>query len=220
MTDLFATAAGPWLAVLASGIYHGVNPGMGWPLAVAAALMERRASALPAALAALAAGHFAAMMAVLLPFALMTLLVDWQREIRIGAGAVVIVLGVWLLFNRRHPRFLARVPPSRLALWSFLVAVAHGAGLMLVPIYLGLCGADTLDAGHRAAADLMARNAGLSLLVAVVHTAAMIVSGGVLAFGVYRWLGLGFLSRSWFDLDVVWALSLILVGAIAVATAI
>lgn len=220
MTDLFATAAGAWLAVLASGIYHGVNPGMGWPLAVAAALMERRASALPAALAALAAGHLAAMMAVLLPFALMTLLVDWQREIRIGAGAVVIVFGVWLLFNRRHPRFLARVPPSRLVLWSFLVAIAHGAGLMLVPIYLGLCGADALDAGHRAASDLMARNAGLSLLVAVVHTAAMIVSGGALAFGVYRWLGLAFLSRSWFDLDVVWALSLILVGAIGLATAI
>ncbi len=214
-----STTAGLWLAVVASGIYHGLNPGMGWPLVVSAALMERRQSAMWAALAALAAGHFVAMLAILLPFAMMSVLIGWQREIRIGAGAVVIALGFWLLFNRPHPRFLARVPPTRLALWSFLVALAHGAALMLVPIYLGLCGTAELDAGHRAATELMAQNAGLSLLVAAMHTGAMIVSGGAVAYGVYRWLGLGFLSKSWFDLGVLWAVSLILVGAIGVFTA-
>ncbi|MCF6112908.1 hypothetical protein L2331_23900 [Mesorhizobium muleiense] len=217
--ELLSTTAGLWFAVVASGIYHGVNPGMGWPLAVSAALMERRAYALPGALLALAFGHLVAMTVVLLPFALMTVLVDWQTEIRVGAGLIVVALGVWLLFNRRHPRFLARVPPSRLALWSFLVAVAHGAGLMLVPIYLGLCGVVETDAGHRAATALIARTAALSIGVAAVHTGAMITAGGALAFGVYRWLRLRFLSKSWFDLDVIWALSLVLVGAIGVFSA-
>jgi hypothetical protein len=216
MADLIPTTAGLWLAVVGSGVYHGVNPGMGWPLAVSAALMERRASALPAALTALSFGHLVAMTAILLPFALMTVLVERQGQIRIGAGLIVVALGVFLLVSRRHPRFLARVPPSRLALWSFLVALAHGAGLMLVPIYLGLCGLDAFDVGQRAVSDLMTRSAGLSLGVALAHTAAMMMAGGTIAFCVYRWLGLQFLSKSWLDLDVIWALSLILVGAIGV----
>ncbi len=143
------------------------------------------------------------------------LLVDYQREIQIGAACLVIALGVYLLINRRHPRFLARVPPSKLALWSFLAAMAHGAGLMLVPIYLGICGTVETDAGHAAAETLMSGNIGIALLVAGVHTLSMTASGGALAVGVYHWLGLKFLSKGWFNLDVVWALSLILVGAIA-----
>ena len=128
-----------WGAVIFSGIYHGVNPGMGWPLAVSAALMERNHRALPKALAMLAAGHFLAMIGILLPFTLMVFLVQWEMEIRIGAGLLVIAMGIYLLINRRHPKFLARVHPARLALWSFLAAMAHGAGLMLVPIFLGIC---------------------------------------------------------------------------------
>lgn len=212
-------AAGLWLAVVASGVYHGVNPGMGWPLAVSAALMYGGRRALLRALGALAAGHFLAMIGILLPFAVMTVLIEWQREIRIGAALLVSGVGLWLLVNRRHPRFLARVPPSRLALWSFLAATAHGAGLMLVPVYLGLCGAGA-DPGHLAAGSLMARNLGVSFAVAIVHTAAMIVSGGAIAVAVHRWLGLQFLSRSWFNLDMVWALSLVLVGAASLALAI
>ena len=218
MADLITGTAGLWLAVIASGIYHGVNPGMGWPLAVSAALMEGQRGALFKALAALAVGHFAAMIGILLPFALMTMLVQWQVEIRIVAAIIVIALGLYLLINRRHPRFLARIPPSRLALWSFLVALAHGAALMLVPIYLGLCGLGNQSAGHQAAGELMGRAAGLSLVVALVHTAAMILSGGAIAFAVHRWLGIRFLSKSWFDLDVVWALSLIIVGGLSLAT--
>lgn len=209
------TATALWLAVVASGIYHGVNPGMGWPLAVSAALMDRMRGSLFKALLALAAGHLLAMTAILFPFAALLFLVEWQREIQIGAAILVIALGVFLLFYRRHPRFLARVPPSRLALWSFLAAMAHGAGLMLVPIYLGICRTVEADAGHAAAADLMAGNAGIAVLVALVHTLAMTLSGGALAFGVYQWLGLRYLSKSWFNLDLVWALSLIFVGAIS-----
>ncbi|MGR3761308.1 hypothetical protein ACUXV3_14440 [Roseobacteraceae bacterium NS-SX3] len=193
---------------------------MGWPLAVSAALMERRAAAMPKAIAALSGGHLLAMTAILLPFSLMSALVVWERELRIGAGLLVVAMGVYLLINRQHPRLLARVPPGRLALWSFLAAMAHGAGLMLVPIYLGLCGdPGTLDTGHQAASTLMAENFRTAVLVALVHTLAMSLTGGALAFCVYFWLGLRFLSRSWLNLDVVWALSLIAVGLIGSGTA-
>lgn len=213
------TAAGLWLAVILSGLYHGINPGMGWPLAVSSALFERRRSALWPALGALALGHFAAMLGILLPFSMMSLLIDNQREIRIGAGVIVIAMGVYLAITRRHPRFLARVPPHKLALWSFLVALAHGAALMLVPIYLGLCAIEELDTGHRAASALMTTTA-LALGVAVLHTVAMMGSGGAMAYAVHRWLGLQFLSRGWFDLELLWAISLIVVGGIGLWTAI
>ena len=211
------TATALWGAVVISGIYHGVNPGMGWPLAVSAALMDRKRGSLLKALMALAGGHLLAMAAILFPFTALLFLAEWQREIQIGAACLVIALGLYLLVTRRHPRFLARVPPSRLALWSFLVAMAHGAGLMLVPIYLGICRTVETDAGHAAASELMAGNAGIAMAVAVAHTLAMTLSGGALAYGVYRWLGLRFLSRSWVNLDAVWALSLILVGLLALA---
>ncbi len=209
------TAAALWWAVVASGIYHGINPGMGWPLAVSAALMDRSQRSLFKAVGALAAGHLLAMGAILFPFTALLFVAQWQREIQIAAACLVIGLGVWLFFNRRHPRFLARVPPSRLALWSFLAAMAHGAGLMLVPIYLGICRTVDTDAGHAAAQALMTSTAAIAVGVALVHTLAMTLSGGLMAFGVYRWFGLKFLSRSWFNLDLVWALSLILVGAIS-----
>ncbi len=213
------TTASLWLAVVGSGIYHGINPGMGWPLAVSAGLMGRGQRDLIAALGPLALGHTLAMAGVLLPFAVMVSLVTWQREIQIGAGLLVVGAGIYLLINRRHPRFLARIRPTQLALWSFAVAMAHGAGLMLVPIFLGLCKADELDAGHAAAMTLMGGNVGMAVAVSVVHAGAMIVSGGLIAWAVFRWLGPQFISRSWFNLDAVWALSLILVGTLGLLSA-
>jgi hypothetical protein len=204
-----------WLAVVASGLYHGVNPGMGWPLAVSAALMERSSHALLTALWPLAAGHFLAMLVVILPFALLIALVDWHHQIQIGASLLVIGFGVFRFIDRRHPRALARIRPTQLGLWSFAVAIAHGAGLMLVPIYLGLCRASELNSGHEAAGILINADVGMAVLVAVVHATAVVVAGGCSALLVYRYLGLKFISRSWFNLDASWAVSLILVGAIA-----
>ena len=90
---------------------------------------------------------------------------------------------------------------------------------MLLPIYLGICSAEERDAAHQAAAVLMRGNLGTAIAVSIVHVLAMIVSGGILAFAVYEWLGLRFISKSWFNLDVVWALSLIFVGAIGLTSA-
>ena len=158
------------------------------------------------------------MTAILLPFSFMTALVERQMQIQIGAGALVTAMGVYLLLNPRHPRLLSRVPPTRLALWSFLAATAHGAGLMLVPIYLGIGEADH-GAGHTAAATLMAGSAATALMVALAHTAAMTLTGGVLAVAIRMWLGLKFLSRTWFNLDAVWALSLVAVGLFGIYAA-
>ena len=210
------SVAALWWAVILSGLYHGLSPGMGWPLAVSAGLMERTREAMPRALGMLALGHLGAMLLILLPFSMLSFLVDWQWELRVLAAAAVIALGCYLLYTRRHPRFLARVHPAKLGLWSFLAAMAHGAGLMLVPIYLGLCGLDATE-GHKAAETLMSGNIQIALVVAVLHTLAMTFAGSILAVGVYFWLGLKFLTQAWFNLDTVWALSLIGVGIAALA---
>lgn len=211
-----STVTALWGAVILSGVYHGVNPGMGWPLAVSAGLMERRHLAMAKAMGMLAFGHLLAMLVILLPFSMMTALVRWETELRLGAGTLVIAAGVYLLINRRHPRILARIAPSRLALWSFLAAMAHGAGLMLVPIYLGVCGVNMGDSGHEAARDLMGQNIASAFLVALAHTVTMTIAGGAIAAAIYFYFGLKFLSRTWFNLDVVWAFSLILVGTFGI----
>jgi hypothetical protein len=187
---------------------------MGWPLAVSAGLLERSSRALVLALAYLTAGHLLAMLAATLPFALLSALVVWQRSIQIGASLLVLGFGLYLLILRRHPRALARIPPSQLVLWSFAIAMAHGAGLMLVPIYLGLSNASDM-AGHHPSGAMINANLSLAVSVSIIHTLAMIGAGGLLAWLVYRYLGPKFVSQSWFNLDVLWAGSLILVGAVA-----
>ena len=179
--------------------------------------MERSWHALLLTLWPLTAGHFLAMLVVILPFALLVALVEWQQQIQIGASLLVIGFGTFRFINRRHPRMLARIRPTQLGLWSFAVAIAHGAGLMLVPIYLGLCRTTDLDKGHEAAGALINANLGMAVLVSVVHSFAMVVAGGFLAWLVYRYLGLKFVSRSWFNLDATWAISLVLVGTISLA---
>ena len=189
---------------------------MGWPLAVSAGLLERSSRALLLALVYLTAGHLLAMLVAILPFALLAMLLEWQRAIQIGASLLVLGFGLYLLVQQRHPRVLARIPPTQLALWSFVVAMAHGAGLLLVPIYLGLSSSAYM-AGHHHSEAMINANLSLAVLVSVVHTLAMFGAGGLLAWLVYRYLGPKFVSQSWFNLDALWAGSLVLVGAIALA---
>ena len=177
--------------------------------------MERSSRALVAALWPLTAGHLLAMLVVVLPFSLLVALVPWQWQIQIGASLLVVGFGIFRFVNRRHPRVLARIRPTQLALWSFTVATAHGAGLMLVPIYLGLCHAAGRDSGHKAAGTLINANLDMAVLVSGVHSVTMIAAGGFLAWLVYRYLGLKFVSRSWFNLDATWALSLVFVGSVS-----
>lgn len=218
MTDP-SSATALWGAVVFSGIYHGINPGMGWPLAVSAALMRGKASQLLIALGVLGLGHLLAMMAILLPFSFLTILVENQDAVQLGASVIVISMGLYLLWNRRHPKFLARVHPARLALWSFLAAMAHGAGLMLVPMYLGISGKVAAGTSHGHGNHMMADNIATAVGVAVVHALAMLAAAAIIATVIYFWLGLKFLSKTWFNLDVVWALSLVIVGAVGIYNA-
>ena len=203
-----------WLTVVALGVYHGVNPAMGWPLAVANGMAERRAGAVFATLLPLGGGHFLAIAVALAPFAVLGWYLEWSRAIRIGAGAAVLLFGVYKLVRRRHPRALARIAPTRLAWWSFLMATAHGAGLMLVPFMLGLCAAPQAGAiGHARLMDyLTGANVSTAMLVAVIHALASLLAGVAMAWVVYRYLGLRFLRRTWLNLDAVWGASLVLAG--------
>ena len=210
-----------WLTVVALGLYHGLNPAMGWPLAVANGMTERRTRAVFATLLPLGGGHFMAIAVALAPFAWLGWYLEWSRTIRIGAGAAVVLFGAFRLVHRRHPRFLARIPPTRLAWWSFLMATAHGAGLMLVPFMLGLCAAPAPGGtGHAAVMGVLARaNLDTALLVATVHTLASLLAGIGMAWVVYRYLGLHFLRRAWVNLDAAWGASLVVAGATGIVLA-
>ena len=222
-----ATTASLWAGVVLMGIFHGLNPAMGWPLAVANGLSEKRDAAVFSTWVPLGTGHLAAMALVLVPFALLAWMLHWGREIRIGAGALVLLFGVSQLFLRHHPRWLARIRPTQLALWSFVMATAHGAALMLLPILMGLCeapatvavGAPASAFDHEVVMGLMRSSVGTAVTVSLLHTAAMIGSGLAVAWVVYRYLGLRALRAAWLDLGFVWALGLIASGAAAVVMA-
>ena len=175
------TVAGLWLAVIASGLYHGVNPGMGWPLAVSAGMMEKSPRALVAALAALAAGHLVAMLLMILPFSLLLTLVYWQRQIRIGASLLVIGFGAFRLVDRRHPRALARIRPTQLGLWSFAAAHRPWRGVDAgADLSRALRGRVASTEATQAAGALIGANLGMAVLVSIVHSGAMIAAGGLL----------------------------------------
>lgn len=218
------TTAALWAAVVALGVYHGANPAMGWPLAVASGLTEGRPRALFTTWLALGAGHLAAMAIALLPFAWLVGYLSWRRELQLGAATLLMVFGAYRLVQRRHPRSLARIRPTRLAWWSLLVATAHGAGLMLVPFMFGLCeqrpDAGPIEAAHASIDNVLVRSTlDVALAVAAVHTLAMMAAGLALAWTFYRYLGLRHLRRAWFNLDIVWAASLVLAGAAGIASA-
>lgn len=220
-----------WFMVIALGLYHGINPAMGWPLAVANGMASRRPGAVFATLLPLGGGHFLAMAAVLAPFVWLTWYMQWSRAIRIGAGAVVLLFGIMKMMGRSHPRFLTRIRPTQLAWWSFLMATAHGAGLMLVPFMLGLCArapadadsfaaASSQDFGHAVIMNYLAQSdLMIAILVAAVHTLAMMLAGIGMAWAVYRYLGLGLLRRVWLNLDLAWGASLVVAGAAGIGFA-
>ncbi len=215
-----------WAAVVGMGAYHGLNPAMGWPLAVASGLSERRDTAVLGTVGLLGAGHLLAMALVLLPFTLLAWLAQWGDSLRLAAGATVAAFGLLRLFARRHPGWLVRVPPARVMLWSFLMALAHGAALMLLPVLLGLCRAvgpapagTTGQPGHQAVEALMTANLQAAIGVTLLHSAAMVGAGLAAAWLVYRYIGLKALRAAWFNLDRVWALSLIASGGAAMLLA-
>ena len=208
----------PWLALALLGAYHGLNPAMGWLFAVALGLQERRRGAVLQALPPIALGHAFAILVAVLVVGVAQILVPLDALRYICAG-VLILFGLYKLIRRKHPRWVGmRVGFRDLTAWSFLMSMAHGAGLMLVPILLRLSEPTrgTPDAGEHAAHVAQTSSATvLADLTAVgLHTLAMFAVMGSVAIVVYEKLGLMILKRTWFNVDLLWAGALVAAGVV------
>jgi hypothetical protein len=225
MTDTEA-----WLALLGLGAFHGINPGMGWLFAVALGLQEQRRAAVLRALAPIALGHALSIGIVVLALGLLQDMVD-DAWLRWPVGALLAGFGAYKLVRCRHPRWVGmRVGFADLTMWSFLMATAHGAGLMLAPVLLGWHGgsehAHHMHHGHAAAgahaehATVIAAAAStplLGLLATAIHTLGYLLVMAAIAVVVYEKVGLAILRKAWFNLDIVWAVALIVTGVVTLA---
>jgi hypothetical protein len=212
----------PWLALILLGAYHSLNPAMGWLFAVALGLQEGRREAVLKAFWPIALGHAAAV--ALMVVAVLALEVAVPLEVLRYLGATALILfGLYKLVRRKHPRWVGmRLGFKDLTLWSFVMAGAHGAGLMLVPVLLKLSGT-MHEMGHRAreahehwghGVHLFLTNPGaLADIAAVaVHTLSMFAAMALVALVVYDRLGLMILKRTWFNVDLIWAGALVVAG--------
>jgi hypothetical protein len=205
----------PWLALVGLGAFHGINPAMGWLFAVALGLHRRSRAVVLTSLIPIALGHALAVMLVTLALLAVGQTLD-QRIIRIVGGALLIGWAIYhQVYGARHRvRVGMRVGLAGLALWSFLMANAHGAGLMLVPILVPLASVGS-HTGHA----MPGASLGIAFIAVGLHTLAMLVVTGVMAIVIYEWVGLAFLRRGWVNLDRVWAGSLVATGLILLITA-
>lgn len=203
MTELW-----PWLTLAGLGVFHGLNPAMGWLFAVALGQHRESRRVVLLSLLPIAVGHAIAIAVVVAAVLALGVVLD-LGVVRIAAGLILIGWAVYhALYGHRHRvRVGLRTGMSGLAVWSFLMASAHGAGLMLVPVLIPLC---------LAASPARELTAGGSLPVALaaiaVHTLAMLAVTGAIAVAVYQWLGVGFLRRGWVNIDLLWTLALIGAG--------
>jgi len=199
-----------WMLLL--GAYHGINPGMGWLFAVALGIQEQKGSAVAKSIIPLAVGHGLAIATVVLATALLGMVVP-LTTVRYCVAAFLIGLGIWSLVKHWHPRWVRMQVGFRdLTVWSFLMASAHGAGLMVVPVLLG---SGTVEAAERMAGHHQ-MTASVSPLVgmiaSLVHTAAYLAITGALAWVVYRKLGLSLLRKTWFNFNLLWGVALVITG--------
>jgi hypothetical protein len=212
-----AEAVWPWVALLLLGGFHGLNPGMGWLFAVALGLQEKRRQAVLRALLPIAVGHAASIGVVVLVVGMIQVILPESLLQRLCAG-VLIAFGLYRLLRARHPRWVGmRVGFKDLTIWSFVMASAHGAGLMLVPILLQWPTGHSTHTHviHELAPEVIARSPALMLLAVWVHTAGMLFVTSAVAVLVYEKFGLALLRRAWFNVDVLWAIALFLAGVLA-----
>jgi hypothetical protein len=211
----------PWLALFGLGAYHGINPGMGWLFAVALGLQEKSRDAIWRALLPIAIGHALATGLVVLLVAGIGVVVS-HTVVRSLAAFVLIAFGVYRLVRARHPKWVGmRVGRRDLIVWSFLMASAHGAGLMLVPVLLGRSSAphaahlhQTLPGRPMLASQAVAfwDHPALAGLAVGVHTLGYLLAMGLVAVVVYEKLGLALLRHAWINLDLLWAMALVAAG--------
>jgi hypothetical protein len=226
----------PWITLLLLGGFHGLNPAMGWLFAVALGFQERRLHAVVTALGPITLGHALAIALVAVPFGLLGLVIP-QHLLLVIIGLVLLGFAGYKFATRfRHPRWVGmRVRPRELVLWSFLMATAHGAGLMLVPVLAGMRGdavpgalaesghadhmshmATMMPMDHSTPDQMSTGGEALDKAVAAValHSAAMLLVTALIAVVVFRKVGVDVLRRAWINLDLVWFGAFVVAGMI------
>ena len=202
-----------WL-VLLLGAYHGINPGMGWLFAVALGMQERNGSAVARALVPIALGHALAISTVVMAAVFLGMVLP-PEAIRYPVAAILFGLGMFSLVRRYHPRWVRmRVGFGDLMIWSFLMASAHGAGLMVLPVLLGsttVKAAGQMTGHHHTSA---AASPLVGLLATLFHTTAYLVVTGFVAWAVYWKFGLATLRKAWFNLNLVWTAALVVTSLV------
>jgi hypothetical protein len=195
-----------WSTLFLLGAYHGINPGMGWLFAVARGMQEHSARAVAMSLPPIALGHALSIGVVVLMAGLAQVVVP-LTYIRIGVAVTLVGLGVYKLIRSRHFRWGGMQVGFRdLTIWSFLMASAHGAGLMVLPVVL---------AGPHAHHHAMLQGAASGVWATLIHTLGYFTVTAAAALLVYQKLGLALLRRSWFNLDLIWAIALVVTGLVA-----
>ena len=209
-----------WLMLLL-GAYHGINPGMGWLFAVALGMQEEKGSAVARALVPIGLGHALAIGIVVLAAVFLGMRLP-PGAIRYPVAALLLGLGIYSLVRHYHPRWVRMQVGFRdLTVWSFLIASAHGAGLMVLPVLLGSSTVEAVGqmAGHHhlSAAVSSAASPLVALLATGVHTAGYLAVTGLIAWVVYSRLGLAILRKAWLNLNLVWAAALVVSGLVTLA---
>jgi hypothetical protein len=202
-----------WLAIVGLGLFHGINPAMGWLFAVALGLNRRSERLVWLSLAPIALGHAVAVAIILFAALALGLILDTGPLQRIAA-VILIAWAAWhALYGRRHTvRVGMQTGLGGLFLWSFLMANAHGAGLMLIPAVIPLCLA--VSPAHELTAS---GSVPVALAALGLHTGAMLTAIAIISIVVYKWAGVAFLRRGWINLDLLWTMALIVCGIILLA---
>jgi len=211
MNHAVLSSSALWLMLLL-GAYHGLNPGMGWLFAVALGLQEGKGIAVAKALVPIALGHAVAIGIVVLAAVFLGMALP-LLVIRYSVAVLLVGLGIYGLVRHRHPRWVRMQVGFRdLTVWSFLMASAHGAGLMVLPVLLGSSTVEAADqtVDHHHMAAVASPLAGI--LATAVHTLAYLSVTGLLAWVVYRKFGLALLRKTWFNFDLVWGGALVATG--------
>lgn len=215
---------GVLLTMMAFGAYHGLNPGMGWLFALSLGLQSQSERAIWRSLLPIAAGHALSLLVVALTVVAGSRFLP-AGLLETGTAVLLIGFGIYKIFNYyRHPRWVGmQVGMRDLIWWSFLMATAHGAGLMIAPLVLSLSAPATeavqgAHAHHHHAAqhaDMgLAPDAGVTLGI-LVHTLAMLAVMALVAWLVYKRWGLRILRSHWINFDLIWAAALLFVGTVA-----
>jgi hypothetical protein len=203
-----------WNAMLFLGAFHGINPGMGWLFAVALGMQQGSARGVWRALPPMAAGHAAAVGGVLLAAVLAQIVVPLEL-LRPAVSVTLVAFGLYRLVRHRHPRWVGmQVGFGDLTLWSFLMASAHGAGLMVLPFVMAAPARVMAMPAHHAHPLTAAAPGWMPLAAVTVHSLAYLGVTSLVAWMVYRKLGLALLRKAWWNVDLMWAASLVGTGVL------